>query len=341
MHQLVVVENAGSSVVRVKSFDLNSHNLAYKLKSVPDSGSIFQLSQVFSSYGYEPKAGVQILAAETTVTGSNNRIYYQRPSPDAVGVDKWDTFNFIVVSEDGVSSYEGTVTLVPPSGAIAGSSFLLGSEVWTIEGNKAASSAATFEPYSRGALLNHYVLGADDKINVQSAGAADQSLWYFRAPAKYEGNLGISYGGSLEFTLSSFSGDFSASNGDDVNVVLLECAECDGPVGKGITLGYPISALNASPNGAFDGSPLRVSIPLKEGTATGWVKDSQNSLQAWGAASKCDLIQVLSRLSKVRVLGDWTPWHETVALDDVQLRNTKGQLPICAMSRPDASICTC
>lgn len=54
------------------------------------------------------------------------------------------------------------------------------------------------------------------------------------------------------------------------------------------------------------------------------------------------MIQVLSRLSSLDILGDWTTWYETMALDNVQILNTKtGQIPVCAMSRPDASICTC
>lgn len=121
--------------------------------------------------------------------------------------------------------------------------------------------------------------------------------------------------------------------------MLLECGECEGPVGsrRGITLGYSVAALTASPSGPFTGSPLRVSIPLREqevprgvpgaGAAVlagGWVKDPQNALLPWSAASQCDLIQVLSRLSKVSILGDWTAWYETVGLDDVRFENTKG-----------------
>lgn len=122
----------------------------------------------------------------------------------------------MAVSEAGIPSYPGTVTLVPPSGSIVGSGFLLGNEDWTISGNKVASSGASYEPYSRGALLNHYILGSDDKINVRSTGAPDQSLWYFVAPSKFLGNQGISYGGSIQFSLSSFSGDFSKMNSAEV-----------------------------------------------------------------------------------------------------------------------------
>lgn len=134
---------------------------------------------------------------------------------------QWDSFTFTVVSQaSGYASYPGTVTLVPSSGSIVGSGFLLGGEGWAIEGNKAASYSAAYEPYSRGSLLNHYIVGTDDKVNVRAAGAPDQSLWYFVAPAKFLGNLGIAYGGSLQFSLASFSGDFSKLNDASVRTLV-------------------------------------------------------------------------------------------------------------------------
>lgn len=112
IHQLVVVDTAKDSVIRLKSFDANSFDVGYfrrvfrfhaklivffvvvyfqniyTLGELPSTGSLFQLSQVFSSYGYEPKAGMRVLTSNTNVTGSNNRIYYKRPSPDVPGLDK-------------------------------------------------------------------------------------------------------------------------------------------------------------------------------------------------------------------------------------------------------------
>jgi hypothetical protein len=167
---------------------------------------------VYSSYGYNPKAGIQIIDGETVVTGSNDRVYYKRPSPDGASNAKWDTFTFIV--HNGFrKSLVATVTLVPPSGSLVGSNFLLSNEDWTIYGNKVLSPAG-FEPYSRGPLLNRYVISTDDKINVQKPGAPDTSLWYFSAPSKFLGNQGIAYGGVLQFTLAGFSGSFDGSNGD-------------------------------------------------------------------------------------------------------------------------------
>eukprot|EP01033_Poteriospumella_lacustris_P006759 gene6759-4874_t len=100
-----------------------------------------------------------------------------------------------------------------------------------------------------------------------------------------------------------------------------------------------MAALMKSPGGMFNGDAKRISIPLNE--FSGWLKDSQDVLVPWYKVSQCDIIQVLSRLSKIRILGDYTTWYETVAIDNVQISNTKGSLPLCAMETPDASICTC
>lgn len=225
-----------------------------------------------------------------------------------------------------LSSYPATVTLVPPSGALVGSNFLLSSDDWIITGNKQPISKPSHEPFSRGQLLNYYISGFDDLINVESSSSPDQSLWYFEAPPRYYGNQGIAYGGFLSFTISSFSGDFSSLNAMSSNVVELECSSCVGPVRQGIRLGFSMAALAASSNGMFKGQAMKITIALNE--HGGWTKDSQDVLVPWKKASQCDVIQVLSRLSKIRILGDYTTWYETVAIDNVQISNTKGKLAV-------------
>jgi hypothetical protein len=308
--------------------------MTYRTKSNPTTGSIYQLSQVYSSYGYEPKKGTSINKADVLVTGSNNRIYYKRPSPDAVSINKWDTFTYATSAGSGESEV-ATVTLVPPSGALVGSDFLLDRQGWTITGNKATKTDAIFESYSRGALLNHYIYGTDNKVNVNSAGSDDASKWYFEAPSNYLGNQGIAYGGNIKFSQVAFSGNFAKLNSESTHLVQLECATCPGPVSMGITLAFPISAHTMK----FNGDAMQFTVPLLENK--GWLKDPQNTLQSWTKATKCDVISVLSRLSGFRILGDWTTWYESVALDDVSFSNTKAQIPLCAMTKNDASICTC
>lgn len=340
-HQLVVVPAGGNHVIQLTFYDPATTRQQFQIVSTPETGTLYQLSQVFSNYGYEPKAGTKIFnATSAAVTGSKNRVYYSRPSPDTAGVNKWGSFDFKVVRQtDSIPSYVSTVTLVPPSGNIVGSNFLLSDEGWTVTGNKAQSSRPSHERYTRGALLSFYISGTDDVINVDSSTSPDQSLWYFEAPKTYYGNQGIAYGGSLSFTIAAFSGDFSSLNDKSTNIVELECESCDGPIRKGIRLGFSMAALMKSPGGMFNGDAKRISIPLNE--FSGWLKDSQDVLVPWYKVSQCDIIQVLSRLSKIRILGDYTTWYETVAIDNVQISNTKGSLPLCAMETPDASICTC
>ena len=203
---------------------------------------------MYSTKGYNPKAGILIKTAGVVVTGSNNRIFYVRPSPDSAGINKvfppisnqimllinfilssqWTSLNFTVSNGKEISR-DGTITIVPLSGALVGSDFLLSSENWVIVGNKEISSTATFEAFSRGPKLNRYIYATDNKINRMnpSSGSPDMSLWYFSAPSRFLGNQGIAYGGTISFTLAAFSGDFSQQNG--ANVCCIEITWCFNP----------------------------------------------------------------------------------------------------------------
>lgn len=71
--------------------------MKYFVTSVPESGTLYQLSQVFSNYGYEPKNGEKITSTKTQVTGSNNRVYYTRNQPDAAGLNKVNFIIFMII----------------------------------------------------------------------------------------------------------------------------------------------------------------------------------------------------------------------------------------------------
>lgn len=129
---------------------------------------------------------------------------------------QWDIVEFTVLSGK-VESYVGYITFAPPTGVLMGSNFLTSNEDWTIVGNKELSDAV-FEKKSRGLLLSNYIYGFDDEIYLSDG--VDVDLWYFNAPSKFLGNFGIAYGGSISFTLSSFSGNFATLNGDGVRYSL-------------------------------------------------------------------------------------------------------------------------
>lgn len=364
MHQLIAVDTAGNAVIRLKGWDNTNPKMTYTLRSLPATGQLYQLSQVYSSHGIEPKAGVSLTKHSRTnvpvnVTGSNNRVYYTRPSPDVATVNRFDTFTYTVHNGE-MLSYTGTVTIVPATtGALIGSDFLLSAEDWTIVGNKASTALpAQYEPYSRGRSLNHYIVGSDDSIHTTTAissstghAKTDASLWFFHAPMRYYSNYGIAYMGTLSFTIAGFSGDFTALNNPaTTSVVELECATCVGPVTRGIKLVYRLSTLLAKQKLNTGGGAAATTFTIDLTETAGWVKDTQNTLLSdWSAPSQCDMLQVLSGLSSMNILGDWTAWYETTALDNVAIRgNTKyaaqhgdRTVPLCGMVRPDASVCTC
>jgi len=342
-HQLVVVPRGGDTLITLNGYDLDGDKLRAVVTTLPSSkATLHQLSKVFSDYGYEPKQGKTIAATGETVTGSSNRVLYKRPSADVEPIGAWDVLEFTIsdltpFGQVKSTSLPGKVTLVPPSGIIVGSHFGRDSEGWEIVGNKSPSHAVTYEASSRG-QLNQYVYGSDELINTDVTGGSDRSLWYFDAPAKFLGHHGIAYVGAFQFLLSSFQGDFrneKLNQGIDrsgLHLVEVHCAECN--TNRGETIAFPLSS--ATP---FTGSTTSYSIPLLE--SAGWIKDPKNSLLDWAAPTQCEFIEILSSISSIRILGDFTSWYESVALDQVHFVNTKAQIPICAQHRPDASECTC
>mmetsp|Transcript_16575 Transcript_16575/g.33554 ORF Transcript_16575/g.33554 Transcript_16575/m.33554 type:complete len:83 (+) Transcript_16575:139-387(+) len=77
----------------------------------------------------------------------------------------------------------------------------------------------------------------------------------------------------------------------------------------------------------------------------GWMKDPQNVLYEWTVPSKCSFIEILSGITSVRILGDFTNWYETVNIDNVQWvpAPSRGRyhVPICAQDTPNCRKCSC
>ena len=301
-HQLIVMNSSLSGyIVRLKGGDKIGSKLTTFIRQLPKYGTLFQLSQVYSLYGYHPVSGVPITHNHTLVTGSLHRVYYV-PNTRLFCRFCSDVFSFIVT--DGSSqSFPGNVAMVDADGTIVGSDFLLGNDGWTILGNKLSVSVPVFEPYSRGQFFHHYIQASDNLVH----GKPDKSLWVFNAPSKFLGNFGIAYGGTIQFSISLLAGDVTQLH-KGAPLVELECNK------TGITLVYPLSAVQ------FVHLIASFQIALVE--SSGWLKVSRDDLPVGRILpSKCEFIQVLSCVSGFRILGDLTTWYETIALDNVFIRN--------------------
>mmetsp|Transcript_32075 Transcript_32075/g.47181 ORF Transcript_32075/g.47181 Transcript_32075/m.47181 type:complete len:374 (+) Transcript_32075:214-1335(+) len=334
LHQLYEVSSGGELVLALHGYDLNGDKTLATITKLPTSGKLYQLSYVYNKHGYDPKAGVQITSIPCNVTGDKSRLVYKRPAIDQEHNGEWDRFDY-TVSDGKASSRAGIVTLIAPSRLVVASDFRLSSEGWSTIGNR--KNGVSYEPTSRG-VMNRYIYAADNSLNIGRSGD-DEDLWYFVLPQKFTGWHGIMYGGSFEFILSSFSGDFSDDKfnfGGDMNLVEIYCERCD--LNKGVTIAYPLSSTSG-----FSGSTKSFSLGMTENE--GWLLDPENTLLEWTVPTKCDFIEVISGITSVRILGDFTNWYESVSIDSVNWRSAppKGrkQLLPCAQGTPDARGCTC
>jgi len=327
-HMSVTVPKGTEVVITLAGYDSDGDKLTAHVTAVPNSGVVHQLSQVFSDFGYEPKRGTQVSSASAgspvVVTGSKNRIVYTPPANTNPPEHMWSQFTY-TVSDGTTTSEPGIIWLLPPSTKIVSSDFSAGLDSWVVEGNGARASAMlagglVYEPYSRG-LLNHYVLATDAEIHTNKVSGDDDSRWYFVAPNKFLGNHAVAYGGQLTFSLASAAGDFGSANiNGQAALVVLECASCNS--GSLIRLARFADASSI----VLDGKSKTITIPLTE---TEWKEDPKNTLQAWGNPTKCEMVEVLSGLTSVKILGDHTKWYESVALDNVAYISGKpGSVPV-------------
>jgi len=327
----VIVEPNSEVMFSLPGFDADGDKLTTRITSGPSVGTLYQLSQVFSDYGYEPKRGVAVAASGSpvVVTGSKYRLLYVPPPFTNAPEGKWATFTYTVTDKTS-TSVPGIVWLVPPHHNLVYSGFSTSLEGWSITGNGMAQAALaagglTYEPYSRG-LLNHYVIGTDAEINTDVPSNDDLMRWSFVAPAKFRDNFIIAYGGSLVFTLASAAGDFAPTNiNSNAKVVVLDCSTC--LQGAGLTL-----VKFADSSVVLDGKAKVVRVPLLEGS---WKKDPRNVLTApqnWVHPTQCEMVEALQGITGLTILGDHTRWYESVGLDQVSITHGTGGVPMACAS---------
>mmetsp|Transcript_7190 Transcript_7190/g.13672 ORF Transcript_7190/g.13672 Transcript_7190/m.13672 type:complete len:369 (+) Transcript_7190:374-1480(+) len=335
LHRVIEVERSAEVVIRLDGFDQDGDVTTAVITSLPAHGALYQVSQIYNQHGYDPKAGKLITNAPERVIGKRSRIVYK--APDAMyHIGEWGRFQYKVKDLED-ESLEGIVVIVPPSKAIVASDFLLGDEDWSVIHNGPEGGTVTYERINRG-IMSFYIFGTDKSVNIGRDGR-DMDIWFFELPKKFLGWHGISYGGRLEFDLSSFSGDFSAESlnqVDNLNLVEIHCERCS--LNSGEIYGFPLNATDG-----FFGRTKSFSLPLHE--SAGWLKDPKNTLFDWVVPTKCEMIEMLSGISSIRILGDFTGWYETVMIDNVKIvldkADDKYQLPVCAQVQPDGRRCKC
>lgn len=338
LNQIYEVPVGGDHVISLKGRSFTGGKILATVTSLPSSGSLHQLSYVFDRYGYEPKAGPKITSVPSNITSKDSRVLYRRPDPDrAMPSGRWDIFSY-KISDGFKSSLAGNVLLVPPSHLITASTFISDVEGWKTTGNNDQRGNYVAYEQSSWGNISYFIYATDDLVNVDHEGN-DLDLWSFLAPPSFHGWMLMAYGGTLEFTMSPFTGDFSSENlnfGGNLRLVEIVCDTCN--LNRGITIGFPLNSLDPFAQGI-----TKYTIPMHE--SAGWLKDPKNVLLSWTEVSQCEFLQVISNISSLKILGDFTKWYETVSIDDIQFRSAEPlqerNIPKCAQWSSDATDCRC
>jgi hypothetical protein len=159
--------------------------------------------------------------------------------------------------------------------------FVASAEGWTVTGDVSAESPAL---YSGGGG------NPDGSISWVDGGG---SYWYFTAPAKYLGNDSAFYGGILRFDLKVTA---ITSLGEAPDVLLTSDT---------LTLAYDCTP---DPTTSY----TRYTVHLKE---TGWKVGTLSG----AAATVAQFKQVLSKLTRLRIRGEFNVGSDTGHLDNVYL----------------------
>jgi uncharacterized repeat protein (TIGR02543 family) len=242
-----------------------------------NSSSDLSVSQTAGSQTVVPGQGVTF-SLNVSNNGPDNSIATVVTDTLSGGI------NFVSAStSSGACSYAGNVLtcmLGELPRVLASSTFDGDTDGWTTTGDGSASSFV-----SSGGNPAGYVSSTDQAQGLD---------WYWRAPAKFLGNMAAAYQGTLQFDLKQSAVD-SQYNLDDVVLV-----------GGGYTLAYD------TPNNPAT-TWTHYSIPLNE--TAGW---KLNSITG-PAASQAQILAVLGALTDLRIRGEFRNGADTGGLDNVLL----------------------
>ncbi len=102
-HQTFHASPNSELVIKLRGYDADGDELTATIAPGDiTAGKLYQLSQVYSDYGYEPKLGDE-MSSSSIVTGSNNRIVFtpNRDSPQPRNAP-WRQFTYTV--NDGTTT---------------------------------------------------------------------------------------------------------------------------------------------------------------------------------------------------------------------------------------------
>jgi hypothetical protein len=313
-HVAASVQVNTAAIAQLAGHEDAGHPLEYYITTLPEVGKLYETSQNYRSYQTEPKQSptpIQAFQLPFLITDPANRVAYTPPANVFAPYGRWASFSYVV--KDTVSntvSQPGRCVLNNGEGVIVGSSFVSGTDGWTIEGN-IKQSTPVHQSYAWG-KMNRYIYGTDDVQYIDFDTGVDRQSWYFVAPESYSSlDMATSYGGKLRFTLKATYGDFDHLNQPPaLNWIVMECAQCNDAEGLRI-----VRAVDDFFN--WYGEEKVVELDIKGGNF--WMRDPLNGALPYTNATNCEIAATLNGLTKLKILGDFTKAGEGVAIDDITI----------------------
>jgi hypothetical protein len=298
--QIVYVNMSDDVVVIPKQINFrNGDNPAYFL-DIPSrpNGKFYQLSDVFSKYGYAPCRGKE-LRASSVITGSKGRFVY-KVNMHALDPGILDIATIVIDLVDHNTVLSGKIVFLPSTGTFVSSDFLLSDDGWRIVSNHPIHTPLQEPTYCN--WNSHFIAGTDNYVHYNTQYHYDNSVWYFQAPMKYNTDLSLAYLGWIDFYQVFLSGDYSRLNPTDLfPIVRIRCENRS----YSIAIEYYSTVGPVAANHMFH-------IKLDENL---WRISSKDNRKM----SKRVFVDCLANVDSLEILGDWTVGLETVGLDSVRI----------------------
>ena len=188
--------------------------------------------------------------------------------------------------------------------------FLLGTEGWTASGYGSVEHRAfTIHSYRDGPSLSHYILGKEERVNVDAQNRNDKDLWYFVSPPivlEFRPTL-------LMFTMISFSGDFRRLNRVPALVRLR--------FHDGVVAGFPV--YQSYDGQSYDGRLKTFYVQFIEELWISYAAPTSYNAPniIYDTPNRYALLkdQLYKRQFNLEILGDWTQGWETIGLDNIEI----------------------
>ena len=201
--------------------------------------------------------------------------------------------------------------------------FMLGSQGWTAVGHGTLEHRPWIivgqrlkSDIEKGPSLSHFIIGKEDRVNVDARNRDDKDLWYFQSPPMTLGFRPT----LLSFNMMSFSGDFRRLNRSPA---LVRLRFEDGSLAE-----FPVYQ-------EYDGSLTTFYVPFVEKLWT--ISYDAPTISYSGPTISYDAPTSISggcfvdggrsiadnhwytKPFRLEILGDWTQGWETIGLDNVEI----------------------